>query len=534
MALSEIYMSSLVEQPAQPVRPPGLELKNITKRFPGVLANDSANLSVGVGEVHAILGENGAGKSTLMRILYGVYQPDSGSICINGNQMYFGSQRQAIQHGVGMIHQEFMLVRQMTVVENLILGLDSEPGLPLQLHEAARRIDELSREHGLEVDPWAKVEDLPVGVQQRVEILKLLYRNAKVLVLDEPTAILTPGEAQSLLKTLRHLASRGCAIIIVTHKLHEVMNGTDRVTIMRDGATVDVLETAETSAAELARIMVGRDVVQSVDKSLARPGEVVMQARRLCVADSKGGLAVDAFDLQVRGGEIVGLAGVDGNGQSQLVEALMGLRETNSGTVSMNDVDITRSTPLERNAHGLSYVPADRRHVGAITDLGIHENAVLGKHHEFTTGSGWFRDIRRSREHAETLVARFQVKTPHIRFPAGKLSGGNLQKLILGREIMGDPHVLIVEQPTRGLDVGAIEYVWKELLSLREQGKGMLLLSAELDEIINLSDRILVMHGGRIMGELTPEQATDERIGLLMAGVPEAGFSGTMTREAVL
>lgn len=525
-------MSSLIQQPVPLARPPALELKNVTKRFPGVLANDNACLSVAAGEVHAILGENGAGKSTLMRILYGVYQPDSGSIYLNGEPVHFANQRQAIRHGIGMIHQEFMLVRQMTVVENLILGLDDEPGLPLKLDEAARKIETLSSRHGLEVDPWAKVEDLPVGVQQRVEILKLLYRHARVLVLDEPTAILTPPEASSLLETLRHLASTDCAIIIVTHKLHEVMNGTDRVTIMRDGATVDVLDTENTSEAELARIMVGRDVTQSVSKTLVRPGKVVLRAQQLCVADGQGGHSVDAIDLQVRGGEIVGLAGVDGNGQSQLVEALMGLREISSGIVSMNDIDITRSTPLEHNAHGLSYVPADRRRVGAITELGIQENAILGKQNVFTKGLGWFRDIRRTREHAEVLVDRFQVKTPHVRFPAGKLSGGNLQKLIMGREIMGDPQVLIAEQPTRGLDVGAIEYIWNELLALREQGKGVLLLSAELDEIINLSDRILVMHGGRIMGELTPEQATDERIGLLMAGVAQDGVSVTMNRES--
>ncbi|WP_370301791.1 ABC transporter ATP-binding protein [Pseudooceanicola sp.] len=503
-----------------------LELRNITKRFPGVIANDRACLTVGAGEVHAILGENGAGKSTLMRILYGAYQPDEGAVLIDGEARQLTSQRQAIACGIGMIHQEFMLVQPMTVVENVILGLDGDIGL--RLDEAAKRISALSDHHGLGIDPHARVADLPVGVQQRVEILKLLFRDARILVLDEPTAILTPQEATSLLDTLRKLALQGRAIIIVTHKLNEVMAVADRVTIMRDGQTVRSIDPAQSNEGELARLMVGRPVGRTVVRPKVQPGARILSVNGLRVLGATGGEAVCGVDLTVREGEIVGIAGVEGNGQSQLVEAITGLRRSSGGSVMMDGRNVTHATPLEHARRGLVYVPADRRHVGSIATLGIDDNAMLGRQEDFTRGYGLFRDQRRIQRHAQELVERFDVKTPHIRFPAGKLSGGNLQKVIMGREILRDPRLLVVEQPTRGLDIGAIEYMWSQLLAVRGQGKGVLLVSAELNEIRSLADRILVIHRGRFLGELTPEDAEDELLGLMMAGMAAKPGTGPM------
>jgi len=502
---------------------PAVELRGITKCFPGVLANDQTNLVVEKGEVHAVLGENGAGKSTLMHILYGSYQPDEGEIVLDGQQVRFASQREAIGHNIGMIHQDFMLVRPFTVVENVVLGLRDERGGILDLGKAAARIKELSDRHGLTVDPWARVEHLPVGVQQRVEIIKLLYRDARILILDEPTAVLTPQETSKLLATLRALAAEGRSVIIVTHKLHEIIEVADRITIMRDGRTVATLDKKATTEAELARMMVGRDVALKVRRTPLRQGNPILRVSDLYVADDRGASAVNGVDLSVHEGEIVGIAGVDGNGQSQLVEGLMGLRAIRQGSVEMAGVEITDAPLFDRSGKGLVYVPADRRGVGSVATLNIEDNAILGNQRQFSGAGSLLRDRAKSRSHAETLIDRFGVRTPDIRFPAGKLSGGNLQKVILGREIMRDPRVLIVEQPTRGLDVGAIEVIWSELLAAREQGKGILLISAELEEIRNLADRIFVMYGGRFMGELRSEDASDEVIGLMMAGVSAVG-----------
>ena len=498
---------------------PAVELKGIVKRFPGVLANDHTSLSVAPGEVHALLGENGAGKSTLMQILYGSFQADEGEILLDGHPALFAGQRDAIQSGIGMIHQDFMLVRPFTVVENVVLGLGAGRGGIIDLAGAAARIEDLSRRHGLNVDPWARIEHLPVGVQQRVEILKLLYRDARVLILDEPTAVLTPQETSTLLATLRSLAAEGRSIIIVTHKLHEIIEVADRVTIMRDGRTVATLDKHATTEAELARLMVGRDVALKVHRSPLRRGEPLLAVRELAVEDDRGEPAVRGIDLTLHAGEIVGIAGVDGNGQSQLVEALMGLRPAVGGSVAMEGAQMTDWPPVRRMSRGIAYVPADRRGVGSVGTLAIEDNAVLGGQRDFARAGGILRDRARSRSHAQSLVGRFGVRTPGIRFPAGKLSGGNLQKLILGREIMRGPKLLVVEQPTRGLDVGAIEAIWAELLAAREQGKGILLISAELEEIRNLADRILVIYGGRFMGELSPEEASDQTIGLMMAGI---------------
>jgi simple sugar transport system ATP-binding protein len=497
---------------------PALEMRGIVKRFPGVLANNHASLELMPGEVHALLGENGAGKSTLMQILYGSYGADAGEILLDGRPVAFASQREAIRSGIGMIHQDFMLVRRFRVVENVVLGLEGERGM-VDLGSAAERVKAISERHHLGVDPWALIEGLPVGVQQRVEIVKLLYRDARILILDEPTAVLTPQETGKLLATLRALAADGRSVIIVTHKLHEIIEVADRITIMRDGRTVATVRTAETDEAELARLMVGRDVLLKVSRPAQRRGEPVLAIRGLHVADDRGAPAVRGVDLTVHAGEIVGVAGVDGNGQSQLVEAVMGLRPATGGEVTLAGETITAASPAERGDRGMAYVPADRRGVGSVATLGIDDNAILGGQRRFTRFGAIFRDRRRIARHAETLVARFGVRTPDVRFHAGQLSGGNLQKLILGREIMRDPLALVVEQPTRGLDVGAIEGVWAEILAVRSQGKAILMVSAELEEIRNLADRIVVLHAGAVMGELDPEEASDELLGLMMAGM---------------
>jgi ABC-type uncharacterized transport system ATPase subunit len=497
---------------------PLVEMRRIVKRFPGVLANDCVDLSVAAGEIHALLGENGAGKSTLMQILYGFYQRDSGDILIDGAPVEIASPREAISRGIGMIHQEFMLVRPFTVAENVVLGLVEGRGPQLGLEVASQRIRDLSRRHGLAVDPASRIEHLPIGVQQRVEILKLLYRQARLLILDEPTAVLTPQEKDGLFAVLRGLAAEGKSIVIVTHKLREVMEVSDRVTVMRGGRVVASLATRATSETELARLMVGRDIALRTMKTLSEPGEIALRIEDLHARDDAGHEKVRGVSLEVRAGEIVGIAGVDGNGQSQLAEATMNLRRIDAGRVALCGLDVTHLSPARHRAAGLAYIPADRRGVGSVVELSIADNAVLGSHNERTVCGGLFRDESAIRAHARHLVARFGVKTPNLDFAAGKLSGGNLQKLTLGREIMRDPIALVVEQPTRGLDVGAIETVWAELLAQRDAGKAILLISAELDEIFNLADRIAVMFEGRIIGVLASGAATMEAIGLLMAG----------------
>lgn len=495
-----------------------VEMRRIVKWFPGVLANDCVDLSVAAGEIHALLGENGAGKSTLMQILYGFYQRDSGDILLDGVPLEITSPRDAISRGIGMIHQEFMLVRPFTVVENVVLGLAEERGAQLDLEAASQRIRDLSRRHSLAVEPASRIEHLPIGVQQRVEILKLLYRQARLLILDEPTAVLTPQEKDGLFAVLRGLAAEGKSIVIVTHKLREVMEGSDRVTVMRGGRVVASLATEATSENELARLMVGRDIASRTMKTAIEPGEIVLRIQDLHARDDAGHEKVRGVSLDVRAGEIVGIAGVDGNGQSQLAEATMNLRRIDAGRVALHGRDVTHLSPARHRDAGLAYIPADRRGVGSVVELSIADNAMLGSHRERTRFGGLFRDESAIRAHARRLVVRFGVKTPNLDFAAGKLSGGNLQKLTLGREIMRNPDALVVEQPTRGLDVGAIETVWAELLAQRDTGKAILLISAELDEIFNLADRIAVMFEGRIIGVLAAGAATAEGVGLLMAG----------------
>ena len=494
-----------------------LEMKNIVKRFPGVLANNNVSLTIQAGEIHALLGENGAGKSTLMQILYGFHSMDSGEILIDGAPVHLGSPRDAIALGIGMVHQEFMLVRRFSVVENTMLGLREGRGPLLDLQAASVKLKELSNRHGLALDPQAKVGSLPIGVQQRVEILKLLYRDARLLILDEPTAVLTPMEKDQLFDVLRKLRADRHSVVIVTHKLNEIMELADRVTVMRDGQVVATRKISETSGQELTRLMVGREVNLRADKSSKQSGGAILQIENLRVQDEAGHDKVRGLSIEVHAGEILGIAGVDGNGQSELAEAILHLREIKTGRVLLNGTDITKLSVAQHRAAGVSYVPADRRHVGSVTQMTVADNAILGLQRKYTRGM--FRSIRETREAALALVSRFGIRTAGVDFAAGKLSGGNLQKLILGREIMRGSAALVVEHPTRGLDVGAVEAVWGELLRAREEGKAILLISAELEELLNLADRIAVMFEGRIMGVFDAAGASVEEIGLTMAGI---------------
>jgi simple sugar transport system ATP-binding protein len=499
----------------------------IVKQFPGVLANDHVDLTVEAGEIHALLGENGAGKSTLMQVLYGFHRMDAGEIRIDGASVRIDSPRDAIALGIGMVHQEFMLVQPFTVTQNTVLGAKKGEGPWLNLKAASAKLKGLSERHHLAIDPEARIDSLPIGVQQRVEILKLLYRDAKLLVLDEPTAVLTPPEKDRLFDVLRSLRAEGRSIVIVTHKLHEIMELADRVTIMRDGRVVATVTTKGSTADELARLMVGREVNLRADKSDLERGECVLSIRELHVRDASGQEKVRGVSLDVHQGEIVGIAGVDGNGQSQLAEAVLNLRPVASGQVSLNGKDVTHISVAEHRALGLGYVPADRRGVGSVTQLTIADNSILGS--QRSRRRRGFLDRPAIRAYAQMLVSRFGVRSAGIDTAAGKLSGGNLQKVILGREILRGPKVLVVEQPTRGLDVGAIESIWKELLRERESGTAILLISAELEELMNLADRIAVMFNGRIAGMVDAKGASVEALGAMMAG--SEAFAGGDGRE---
>ncbi len=496
--------------------PTTLQLVNITKRFPGVLANDAVSLTVAPGEIHALLGENGAGKSTLMQVLYGFHQMDSGEILLDHRPVRISSPADAIALGIGMVHQDFMLVPTFTVAENTILGTTAPL---LNLKAAAARIRALSAQHHLAVDPHALTGTLPIGVQQRVEILKLLYRDARILILDEPTAVLTPPEKDRLFAVLRGLRAEGRSIILVTHKLHEILDLADRVTVMRDGRVLTTLPTADTTGPELARLMVGRDVNLTATKPPLTPGPAILRVQNLNVRDHTHHLRVDNLSLTLHPHEILGIAGVDGNGQSHLAEALLNLRPIQSGQIFLNDTDITHQTPAQHREAGIAYIPADRRNIGSVAPLSIADNAILTHPRAYTRRALLNRAAIRA--HAQTLTTRFGVRPASIDTPASNLSGGNLQKVILGRELMANPKVLIVEQPTRGLDVGAIESIWAELLRARAAGTAILLISAELEELLNLSDRIAVMVEGRIAGIVDPATVTLEHLGLLMAGTPQ-------------
>lgn len=496
---------------------PFLEMKNIVKHFPGVLANNNINFSVEHGEIHALLGENGAGKSTLMQILYGLYKLESGEISIEGAPVQIHTPSDAIEHGIGMIHQDFMLIQPFTVVENVIVGLEDNNGPLLDIKAATNRIIELSKRYGLSVDPLARIENLPVGVQQRVEIIKLLYRNAKLLILDEPTAVLTPQEANSLFEVLRSLKEKGHSVVFITHKLHEVMDVADRVTVLRDGKAIATVKTSETNARDLAHMMVGRDVIFRISKKPCETGKAIFQAKDLCVADNMQNPKVCGVSFELKEGEILGLAGVDGNGQSELAEALLNLRPITSGKIILDGKDVTHLSTAKLRSEHIAYIPADRRNVGTVGTLSIKYNSILGEENANSI-AGLFLDEPHIKSHAEELVSRYNVKAPNISIQAGNLSGGNLQKVVLGREIMRQPRVLIIEQPTRGLDVGAIEYIQKQIIAERDRCAAILLISADLEEILTLSDQIAVIYKGQIMGTVAACNADITNIGLMMAG----------------
>jgi general nucleoside transport system ATP-binding protein len=495
-----------------------LEMRDIRKEFPGVVANDSVSFDVRRGEVHALLGENGAGKSTLMNILYGLYRPDAGEIRLNGKHVSFSSARDAIEAGIGMVHQHFMLIPVMTVAENIVLGTEPVKG-GVFLDEAAadRRVADMAKSFKFAVDPDALVEDIGVGQQQRVEIMKALYRNADLLILDEPTAVLTPQEASDLFEILRTLQREGLSIIFISHKLNEVLEIADRITVLRRGKTIETVPRAGATEETLARAMVGRDVLLRVEKPPASPGDVLLEVRDLHVRDDRGIEKVRGVSFDVRAGEIVGIAGVDGNGQSELIDALTGLQKIESGSATIAGRELTHANARDALDAGIGHIPEDRQRRGLVLEFSIAENIALHDYAKPPVGHyGWLfpgRMITRAR----TLIREFDVRGGGPKTLAEGLSGGNQQKLVAAREISRDPKVLIAAQPTRGLDVGAIEYLHRRLVTERDEGRAILLVSLELDEILSLSDRILVLYEGEIVGEHTGE-VSEEQIGLEMLG----------------
>ncbi len=500
-----------------------IELIGINKSFGAVRANRDIALEVPRGTIHGIIGENGAGKSTLMSILYGFYQADSGEIRVNGKPTAIKTPNDAIAVGIGMVHQHFMLVENFTVLENVILGAEGEPLLKKSIAKARSELQRLEREYGLEVDPDAIIEELPVGLQQRVEILKALYRGAEILILDEPTGVLTPAEADHLFRILQQLKDQGKTVVLITHKLREIMAITDNVSVMRQGTMVATRKTSETTVEELAELMVGRRVLLRVEKGDANPGDVKLLIKNLTVKDSRGVTMVDDVSFDVRAGEIVGIAGVAGNGQSELLEAISGIRKAVSGTVLLDNtpIDVTgNADPAELRDRGLAHVPEDRHHVGLVLAFEENENSILGYHDKPQYLKGPFLNLDAIQKDAQDKIAKYDIRPANPRLKTANFSGGNQQKIVLAREIEQDPGVLIVGQPTRGVDVGAIEFIHKRLIAMRDQGKAVLLVSVELDEIRSLSDRILVMFAGRIVGERGPE-ASEGEIGLLMAGVEQ-------------
>jgi len=498
--------------------PAVIEMKGISKSFPGIRANDNINLKIEQGEIHVLLGENGAGKSTLMNILYGLYQPDEGQIFIKGKPVAIINPNVAISHGIGMVHQHFMLVQPFTVTENIILGKEPKKGAALDLDKAIKDVEEISMKYELKVDPRAVVQDISVGMQQRVEILKTLYRGAEILILDEPTAVLTPQEIEELCVILRSLVDQGKSIILITHKLKEVMSMSDKVTIIRRGKVIDTLNTKDTNIDELAEKMVGRKVSLTVEKKEAEVSAPILEIKGLRVLDNRKLEAVKGIDLQVHGGEILGIAGVDGNGQSELVQAITGLSKAEAGEILLNGKEITNLTPKEVIASGVGHIPEDRHKRGLVLGYSLSENSILGSHYlnQFRQGLGL--NYHKIREYCRRLIKEYDIRTPNERVLAKSLSGGNQQKLIVAREIDRDPSLCIASQPTRGLDVGAIEFVHKKLIELRDEGKAVLLVSLELDEIMDLSDRIAVMYDGKIVGILNAKDATEKKLGIMMAG----------------
>ena len=496
-----------------------LQARGLTKRFPGVLANDKIDIDLRPGEILAMLGENGAGKSTLMNILYGLYKPDEGHIYVRGREVNFSGPSDAIRAGIGMVHQHFMLIPPLTVTENIMLGDESTRGAGvLDVGAAERRIRQLSQEYGLEVDPRATIEDLPVGAQQRVEILKAFYREADILILDEPTAVLTPQEAKDLFEIMRRLAQSGKAIIFITHKLKEVLAVADRIIVLRQGHVAGEALPESATEAQLASLMVGRDVVLAVDKGPAQPGAQVLVVQDLLVRNNRNQVAVDGLSLEVRAGEILGVAGIEGNGQSELVEALTGLRRASAGRVTVGGKDVTNASANTMIDAGLAHVPEDRHKHGLVLTYPVCDNLVLNTYDTAPFARGVLRNDRAIIAFAERVVKQFDVRTPNVSVPARNLSGGNQQKTILARELSRDLKLLIASQPTRGLDVGSIEFIHNQIVAERDRGVAVLLVSAELDEIMALADRIAIMYKGKLVAVMPRAEANRDKLGLFMTG----------------
>ncbi|PAD78419.1 ABC transporter ATP-binding protein [Paenibacillus campinasensis] len=498
-----------------------VEMVGIRKEFPGIVANDDITLRLKKGEIHALLGENGAGKSTLMSILFGMYQPDRGTIKVSGKEVRITNPNVASRLGIGMVHQHFKLVEPFTVTENIILGSETRRlGFMLDVRTAAKRVEELSKKYGLNVDPYAKIEDISVGMQQRVEILKMLYRDAEVLIFDEPTAVLTPQEIEDLQNIMKNLVKEGKSIILITHKLKEIKAVADRCTVIRRGKTIGTVDVAETSREEMAEMMVGRSISFKVDKVESKPGEPVLEIQSLTVKNSKKVDALKAFTLDVRAGEIVGIAGVDGNGQSELVETITGLMKAESGSIRLNGQEISGLSVRERNESGIGHIPEDRQKRGLVLDYTLEENIILQVYNKQPYSKHGILQPAVIRKHAEQIIQSFDVRSgTGARSVVRSMSGGNQQKAIIGREVERDPDLLIAVQPTRGLDVGSIEYIHKRLVEQRDKGKAVLLVSLELDEVMNLSDRIAVINNGELVGIVNASETNEQELGLMMAGI---------------
>jgi simple sugar transport system ATP-binding protein len=495
-----------------------IEMLGIRKEFPGIVANDNITLQLKQGEIHALLGENGAGKSTLMNVLFGLYQPEQGEIRVRGKAVKITNPNIANDLGIGMVHQHFMLVDKFTVTENIILGKETKSGLKIDLKKAEQEVREISERYGLAVDPQAKIADISVGMQQRVEILKTLYRGAEILIFDEPTAVLTPQEIKELIQIMKTLIKEGKSIILITHKLKEIMEVCDRCTVIRKGVGIGTVNVSETNPNELASLMVGREVTFKTEKADAKPAQSVLEINGLIVKDSRGLTAVNNLNLDVKAGEILGIAGVDGNGQTELIEAISGLRKSESGSIQLNGKEIRNLPPRKITEAGTGHIPQDRHKHGLVLDFPIGENMVLQTYYKSPFSKTGVLNFKQIYQKAKSLIQEFDVRTPSEFTLARALSGGNQQKAIIGREVDRNPDLLIAAQPTRGLDVGAIEFIHKRLIEQRDNGKAVLLLSFELDEILNVSDRIAVIYEGEIVAIVNPKETTEQELGLLMAG----------------
>jgi simple sugar transport system ATP-binding protein len=504
---------------------------NIRKEFGNFVANDNITLQLKKGEIHALLGENGAGKSTLMNVLFGLYQPEGGEIRVRGQEVKITDPNVANNLGIGMVHQHFMLVEDFTVTENIILGSEPTKGGMISVKKAAKKVKELSELYNLNVDPYAKIEDISVGMQQRVEILKTLYRGAEILIFDEPTASLTPQEITELMQIMRRLIEEGKSIILITHKLKEIMDVSDRVTVIRKGVGIGTVNTAETNPNALADLMVGRHVEFKTIKGLAHPTTDVLEVKDLVVADYRGIEKVKGLNLHVRKGEIVGIAGIDGNGQSELIEAITGLRKAKSGQVFMNGQEITGNSPRKVTESGVGHIPQDRHKHGLILDFPLGHNIALQTYYTSPNSKNGFMDYSAISKKANEIIKKYDVRTQGDHEPARALSGGNQQKAIIGREIDRDPDLLIAALPTRGLDVGAIEFIHQRLIEQRDKGKAVLLISFELDEVMNVSDRIAVIYDGQIVETLDPLQTNEQELGLLMAGQTKNDTQSNQVKE---